>query len=283
MPSPIHRPPVAIHRRHAPIHRALDPAPVRWNDGAMPVRRLLALLVLALLLSSCGGEGPVAPAPRAEGMRVLFVGNSLTYFHSIPLIVEAIGVAQGEQLIATESQTLPGYSLGDHLQDGIAEQMIKFGNYEFVVMQQGPSALATSRVILREDVANFADICQRYGSTPAVYQVWPEFDRFDAFPDVIESYRLAAEDVGAPLFAVGSAWLVAWDMDPSLPLYGPDQFHPSALGSYLAALVIYEGLTGRSAVGAPATLILRNHAVITMTGQQAATLQAAAESVRQAP
>ena len=32
---------------------------------------------------------------------------------------------------------------------------------------------------------------------------------------------------------------------PSLPLYGPDGFHPSPLGTYLAALVVDAGLTGQ--------------------------------------
>jgi hypothetical protein len=30
-----------------------------------------------------------------------------------------------------------------------------------------------------------------------------------------------------------------------MPLYGPDRFHPSAAGSYLAAMVITAELTGR--------------------------------------
>ena len=29
--------------------------------------------------------------------------------------------------------------------------------------------------------------------------------------------------------------------------YGPDGFHPTKLGSYLAALVVYQGLTGKTA------------------------------------
>jgi hypothetical protein len=30
-------------------------------------------------------------------------------------------------------------------------------------------------------------------------------------------------------------------------LYGPDGFHPAPLGTYLAALVVYEGITGHDA------------------------------------
>ena len=34
-------------------------------------------------------------------------------------------------------------------------------------------------------------------------------------------------------------------MAPALPLYGPDGFHPSPTGTFLAALEIYERLAGR--------------------------------------
>jgi hypothetical protein len=37
-----------------------------------------------------------------------------------------------------------------------------------------------------------------------------------------------------------------------VPLYGPDGFHPTATATYLAALVIYQQITGRSPVGLPA-------------------------------
>ena len=36
--------------------------------------------------------------------------------------------------------------------------------------------------------------------------------------------------------------VAAWRQDPGLRLYGSDGFHPTVLGSYLAALVIYGGL-----------------------------------------
>lgn len=42
----------------------------------------------------------------------------------------------------------------------------------------------------------------------------------------------------------GQAWLNAWRESPALPLYGPDGFHPGPLGTYLAALVVFEGITG---------------------------------------
>ena len=77
--------------------------------------------------------------------------------------------------------------------------------------------------------------------------VWPEASRFGVFDDVRDSYRGAAADVDGPFLPAGEAWRAAWAADPQLMLYGPDGYHPSELGTYVAALVVYEGITGKDA------------------------------------
>ena len=74
----------------------------------------------------------------------------------------------------------------------------------------------------------------------------------------------------------GDAWLAAWRRDPDLRLYGPDGFHPTVLGSYLAALVIYGGLANAPPAGLPARLELRNGRTIEVSAREASIAQAAA-------
>jgi hypothetical protein len=83
------------------------------------------------------------------------------------------------------------------------------------------------------------------------------------------------------LLPVGTAWQLAWKRDPGLALYGEDGLHPSLAGSYLAALVIYEKLSGQSAVGLPASLTLKGGVRMELPAAQAKLLQeVAAEAVR---
>ena len=116
------------------------------------------------------------------------------------------------------------------------------------------------------------------GAKTALYMVWPSEARFKDFERVIESYRLAADEVKAMLFPVGRAWREAWKRDAKMALYSGDRFHPSVAGSYLAALVIYEKLFERSSIGLPANLRPRSRAIdrIDLSKEQADLLQAAA-------
>ena len=215
--------------------------------------------------------------PTGPGLHVLFIGNSLTYVNNLPGIVEALADSAREPLLETRMVAKPDYSLEDHWADGDARRTIESGGWNVVVLQQGPSSLDESRALLLTYAKSFNDAITKVGARPAMYQVWPTVDRAADFPRANESYRLAASAVGGLLFPAGEAWLAAQRIDPTIPLYAFDGLHPSAEGSYLAALVMYAVLYGKSPVGLPATLQLRNGSVLRITPSYAATLQRAAD------
>jgi hypothetical protein len=194
----------------------------------------------------------------------------------LPGIVEALADSAGTPGLRTAALTRGGGSLEDHWVAGTALPVIAQGNWRFVVLQQGPSSLPESRANLREWTARFAERIRAAGAEPGLYTVWPERARFSVFADVIESYRLAAADARGVELPAGAAWLEAWAREPELELYGSDDFHPTFEGSYLAALVIYGGLTGRSPIGLPARFALPNGAVRAISPATALLLQQAA-------
>jgi hypothetical protein len=109
-------------------------------------------------------------------------------------------------------------------------------------MQQGPSSLPESQAHLRRWAKRFAVVARAAGTRPALLTVWPESERASAFPAVVASYRNAARAAKADLLPAGEAWRAAWACDKRVALYGPDGFHPSRLGTYAAALVVYGSL-----------------------------------------
>ena len=141
----------------------------------------------------------------------------------------------------------------------------------------GPNAVISQKLIAstRQFNGEIARICAR----AALYSVWPQINRPQDFPAAIESYRLAAEAVTGLFLPVASAWLIAASRDPSIALYSPDGLHPSAAGSYLTALVMFQQLYDLSPVGLPARIKLNIEGAPTVqvTTAQAAVLQVAAK------
>jgi hypothetical protein len=238
-------------------------------------RSRLFLAVFLLSLSGCASSKTLAPLP-SETHRILFIGNSLTYANDLPGIVQALADSAGPYPLVVETVALPDFALVDHWNQGAALQAIRTGDWDLVVLQQGPSSVQINRDSLRLMVRRFnQEIAQRSART-GLYSVWPSRDRQEDFARAIESYRLAAEDVGGWLFPVASAWLAAWRRDPNIALYSPDGLHPSEAGSYLAALVIYQRVMNHSTAGLPGSVRLHSGTVITVNAQWLGTLQDAA-------
>ncbi|HYH83784.1 MAG TPA: hypothetical protein VEX86_28590 [Longimicrobium sp.] len=240
---------------------------------AMGRRWVMSVAGCALVLACGGGVGPTQVEEGGRG--VLFIGNSLTYFNQLPEMVRALALAAGDTL-RVGMVANPDWSLEDHWNGGAARSAIQQRGWEAVVLQQGPSALPESRVLLIEYTRRFAGEIRAAGGTPALYAVWPSYPRFGDFDRASESYRLAAEEVDGTLLPAGEAWRAAWRAEPGLALYSADGLHPSLTGTYAAALVIYAKLLNRSPVGAPSTLALRGGAVVRIDPAVAAVLQAAA-------
>lgn len=72
--------------------------------------------------------------------------------------------------------------------------------------------------------------------------VWPDASRLFAFDDVYTAYRGAADAVDGIFIPAGDAWRAVWRRDPNAALYSSDGFHPSRLGSLVAALTVYATL-----------------------------------------
>lgn len=249
----------------------------------MRVRRLLGVVVafLGVLGVGCSSapSGPGLPQLVGEGRRVLFIGNSLTYWNDLPLIVQALADSARGASLAVMMVAFPDFNLDDHRAQGSAERAIALGGWEVVVLQQGPSSLPENRAQLRASVGVLDAQIRGVNATSALYSVWPQNSRRADFNAAIESYELAAQDVNGLLFPVAAAWLAAWRRDSTLALYSPDGLHPSVAGSYLAALVMYGVLYDRSPVGLPARVRLASGGEIGVSAAVASVLQEAAAEV----
>ena len=217
----------------------------------MPFQRHLRGVALSLtLLISCGGGDSEAPPPFAgEQLRVLFVGNSLTRDNDLPAMTAQLAASADAPPLVVGRVIRSGYSLGDHWDEGVAPGMIRQGHWDVVVLQQGPSALPESQADLLANTRKFATVAAEHGARVALLMVWPEVNRPAARDSVRMSYANAAAAVDGILVPAGEAWRAAWRHDPTLELYSGDGFHPALMGSYLAALALYEQLYGRSPIG----------------------------------
>ncbi len=243
--------------------------------------QLRATLAIALVIAT---PGKSLVAQRTDPpKRILFIGNSYTYFNELPTMVRALAESAGVNGVVVERVTGPGWSLGDHWDDGRARSRIAEAKWDVVVLQQGPSSQPEGRRLLLDYVARFAKEIRRSGAQPALFGVWPSRDRPGDFGGARDSYAEAAAQAQGMFFPASEAWLAAGRRDQTLALYSADNLHPTPIGSYLTALVMVGVLLNRSPIGLPASLTYGTNSEDTLTvpDRTARLLQeAASEAIR---
>ncbi len=208
--------------------------------------RFAAVLGLVSISILVAGHAPMVRGDEAAApaeLRVLFVGNSLTYWNDLPAMVGRIA-KENKRRYKSKTIAYPDFALFDHAEKGDAAKEIAKGSWDIVVMQQGASGAPENRAYLIDYAKRFAIDIRKAGGRPALYQVWPSAGRAGDMDRVCESYRLAAEAVDGLLLPVGEAWKDVLGSDAKVALYSDDGLHPTTAGSLLAALVIYERVFG---------------------------------------
>ncbi len=208
------------------------------------MNRFLALL-LPLLLGSCieppeTGGVEISRRSAADDARtwVLFVGNSHTYINDVPRMVRRVAEQAGNFDIRADMVAFPDYSLQDHWYQGAARTALERYRWDFVVMQQGPSAQGDNPLHLRHWTEQFDPLVRASGAEPVLYQIWPSLGRRADVAGALEAYTGAAAAVEGILAPVGDAFTVTLAGDPAAGVYAADGMHASRLGSYVAALTI---------------------------------------------
>ena len=93
----------------------------------------------ALALSSIAHAQETAP----RKLRVLFVGNSLTYVNDLPSTLRALAASQPTPVsIETQTFVAPGGSLSDRWNDGKAAAALDAGHWDALVLQERGGVLA---------------------------------------------------------------------------------------------------------------------------------------------
>ena len=182
---------------------------------------VVAVLAVALLASGVRAQ----PA----SIRVLFIGNSLTSSNDLPGMIETLARTSGPR-VDCDAVAFPNFSLEDHWNRGDAAKAIARGGWNTVILQQGPSALPESQVLLREYTRKFDAEIRRVGARTALYMVWPSAARRGDFDGVKTSYETAARDVGGLFLPVGEAWRAVWRRDAAHRAVRSRQLSPVARG-----------------------------------------------------
>lgn len=225
---------------------------------------LVAAATLGALLAAARTDGQETSSTNAgpASLRVLFIGNSYTYFNDLPSVIGDLAQAAGDQRsFVAEQVTFGGHTIEMHLRRPEALQAVRLGRWDVVVLQEQSTRPIEAPQLTERDAPRVGDAVRRAGAHLALYLTWARESRPSSQDTLTATYAAAARKSGATVIPVGEAWRLARTDSAvtgalrraRLSLFEADGSHPSPVGTYLAACVMYATLYNRSPVGLPGT------------------------------
>lgn len=221
------------------------------------MRKLLLMIIACVIMQG-------VQAQQNDSIRVLWVGNSFTFFNELPDMFQNIASTQGMNVSNTRVLK-GGESFSGHLKNKNLIEILKKGGFDYIILQEQSSMPANHTAIVEKEVYPYAkqlnDLAlkgspkakvifymtwgHKYGNIRAT-ESYPLDHTYEEMQERLKtSYLEMAYDNKAWCAPVGMAWKTIRSQRPYLQLYRQDGFHPSSLGTYLAANTIFATIVQR--------------------------------------
>jgi hypothetical protein len=183
-------------------------------------------------------------------VRVLFVGNSLTYSNGMPDMVARLAQNDGPGM-SLASLDLRGKSLADHVADGDVAKMLEEKTWDFVVLQENSNVSETAKML--EPAKKLDEMVRAHGAKTVLFLPWAhsgsDAERQHMLSRMVAMYQDVGKAIGARVAPAGPAFEAVHTKKPEYDLVGSDGVHPTFRGSYVAACVLYATLYAKTPVG----------------------------------
>lgn len=189
-------------------------------------------------------------------LRVLFVGNSHTYFNDSPIVFKNLAEAGQDVEVEVAMQAHPGVTYEWHLSQGAELRFaLLHGNYDYVIMQQAAHSPCPSPEETIRDGKKLIEYVKKSGSTPLIVMPWAE-KRFPEHQAVMyNTYSTLAKETDTKFTPVGYVFERVFNERPDIDLYWYDGEHCSPYGTYVNACCAYSMIFDESPVGLPVNSI----------------------------
>lgn len=207
-------------------------------------------------------------------IRILFVGNSHTYFNYMPQMLAHLVAAESHGVdLVVDQVTGEGAGLAWHWQNEHSRNSIETRHWDFVVLQDRSGGPLEEPQSLVRHAGLLHALVQQQDAQTILFLTWANRSRPETQAAIADLYRKTARDLRAKLAPVGLAWESVNKLDPGLRLHHHDGRHANPVGSYLAACVFYCVLFARSPEGLPGSFYYKKKSWLDLDQGTAALLQ----------
>ncbi len=235
-------------------------SPGRVSNFDMKKRRVFIIFGMLFLLCFFFLPLSRAQAKDQESVKVLFIGNSYTFFNSMPQMFVRIARQKGYQ-VDIDLIAPGGWTLSKHSANQATLSKIKQTRWDYVVLQEQsiiPSVSSYRMKNMYPAARKLDRMIRRSGAKTIFFMTWGRrnglakhgFRNYKEMQMRVSSgYMTIAKELNATVAPVGLAFQKARLDAPLLDFWEQDNSHPNQMGSYLAACVFFSVIFQESPQG----------------------------------
>ncbi|MBR6609469.1 MAG: hypothetical protein IKK99_04545 [Oscillospiraceae bacterium] len=182
-------------------------------------------------------------------MKVLFIGNSHTFYNDMPQIFKNICTEKGKD-VEVAMQAFGGKTYGWHYgQMTELRFALLHGGFDYIVMQQAAHSPCPAKEETLADGGKIIELARKCGVTPIQTMPWAEKRDPDHQKGMYDIYNTLSEMYGVKLAYAGNVFEDVFYNYPEIDMYWKDGEHASPYGSYTIAMAVYAAIFGESVKG----------------------------------
>lgn len=204
-------------------------------------------------------ETTVEPS-NEPAKKILFIGNSSTYYNDMPDMVEGLARAAGRN-VDIQSITAPNYKLYQFASEGSVYytqivNTLSSNRFDYVVVQDHRDVIIQTPAQTEDAISKLLPFITASGAELVLYETQADYAGKNFIIDncsfflghtemqyyMTKNYFSVANNLNASIVPAGVNYTRCRKIYPEINLYAADMHHPSPAGSYLAACSLYATL-----------------------------------------
>ncbi len=216
------------------------------------MKKITSILFLTISLIIIFVNPSFSQQEEKKAIRVLFVGNSFTYFFNLPQVVSSMAASQGIEIITRQS-TVGGSNLEEHWKEQKGTRTRKLLDsltWDYVVLNNHSTSAIDTPDDFMEYGTKFVELVRSKGAKPIIMQTWGYKSNPLMIRPIMDGYEKLINTTNSAFVPAGELFMEARKWRPDLELFHDDK-HPSSNGTYMLGLAFFKYFTGLSTSDIP--------------------------------
>tara|TARA_B100001057_G_scaffold306165_1_gene306332 strand:- start:1223 stop:2005 length:783 start_codon:yes stop_codon:yes gene_type:complete len=184
--------------------------------------------------------------------KILFIGNSFTFYWNLPSQVERMSIERGLNW-DVKHFTLPSATLKTLWNDPDLKSILESETFDHVIIQEHSTNILTnangnSEFYFGQITSLIPNSTQIHFFSTWMYPSMEQFNINNEEYPIERSIKQIIEDTTAKIIPIGRAFKLFQSKYPQFNLFMEDHKHPNPNGSYLASCVIFSHLSAESSL-----------------------------------